>query len=135
MSKHVRLQKLKVIRSKKDASNGEYSPYWNDVERTGRLPDSSEEKGLHENPIANPDMLPETEIATPSTPQLLMGEAISHLQGRQKEVYLLLMRESKTYEEVSEVLGIARGAVQTYERRAIKFISAYCAEAIKRGRV
>lgn len=129
MSKRVKLQKTKTIHSSTDFSRNEKSPYWDDFNRR-RGGDE-----MQELPQANPDVLPETEIASPSTPQLLMGEAVSHLQGRQKEVYLLLMRESKTYEEVSEVLGIARGAVQTYEKRAIKFITNYCREAISRERV
>lgn len=130
MSKRVRLQKTKVIQSHKDSSLGEHSPYWDYAESH-----TLDGHGISERPEANPDVLPETEIASPSTPQLVMGEAIAHLQGRQKEVYLLLMRESKTYEEVSEVLGITRGAVQTYEKRAIKFLTNYCREAIKQGRV
>ena len=131
MSKHVRLQKLKVIRSRKDASNTENSQYWDDVRRHGEGNDD----GWREHPQANPDVLPETEIAAPSTPQLIFGEAVEHLQGRQREVYLLLMRESKTYEEVHEILNITRGAIQTYEKRAIKFIEGYCKAAIAKGRV
>jgi RNA polymerase sigma factor (sigma-70 family) len=133
MSKRVRLQKTKVIQSRKDASHGEHSPYWADVDAHNRA--SNQSDGLSEHPQANPDVLPETEIAAPSTPQLIMGEAIEHLQGRQREVYMLLMRESKTYEEVSEILEITRGAVQTYEKRAIKFIEQYCKAAIAKGRV
>jgi RNA polymerase sigma factor (sigma-70 family) len=131
MSKRVRLQKLKVIQVKKDSSHTENSSYWDDVRKHGEGNDD----GWREHPQANPDVLPETEIAAPSTPQLILGEAIEHLQGRQREVYLLLMRESKTYEEVSEILNITRGAIQVYEKRAIKFLTNYCREAIKRGRV
>lgn len=129
MSKRVKLQKTKTIHSSTDFSRNEKSPYWDDFNRR-RGGDE-----MQELPQANPDVLPEMEIASPSTPQLLMGEAVSHLQGRQKEVYLLLMRESKTYEEVSEILGITRGAAQVYESRAIRFIKDYCARAIKNGRV
>jgi RNA polymerase sigma factor (sigma-70 family) len=130
MAKHVRIQKTKVVQSHKDASLGEYSPYWTDA--ANRLTDSA---GFTEHPQGNPDILPETKISAPSTPQLIMGEAIEHLQGRQKEVYMLLMRDSKTYAEAAEILGITRGAVQTYEKRAISFIEAWCKNAIGKGRV
>ena len=133
MSKLVRQQKTKVICARKDASYSEHSPYWSDAEAHGRA--SNHKDGLNEHPQANPDVLSETGTAAPSTPQLLMGEAIEHLQGRQKEVYFLLLRESKTYAEVAEVLGITRGAVQVYERRAIKFIKQYCRNAMVKGRV
>jgi DNA-directed RNA polymerase specialized sigma24 family protein len=137
MVRHIRLQKTKIVQSRKDASRGEQSPYWDYVKAKGSANASNNTNGvdMHERAEANPDVLPKTEIDGPSTPQLIMGEAISHLQGRQKEVYLLLMRESRTYEEVSEMLKITRGAAQTYERRAIKFIQDYCKAAIAKGRV
>lgn len=59
-------------------------------------------------------------------PQELMGEAIAHLQGRQREVYHLTMREGRTHTETGEILGISRDAVKDYKERAIKFITAYC---------
>lgn len=72
---------------------------------------------------------------TPSTPQLLMGEAIMHLQGRQKEVYLLTMRDGKSLAEAAEVLGIEKGTAQRYRERAVKFLTVYCRAAVKAGRV
>src|ERR1019366_5282316 len=119
-------QKIKVHEVKKDSSHTEQSSYWNDVANRG-------DGGEHV--LANPDSLPETEIATPSTPQLLMGEAISHLQGRQREVYILTMREDKSLAEASEILGISKGTAQKYRERAIKFISQYCKNAILQGRI
>ncbi len=64
-----------------------------------------------------------------------MGEAIDHLQGRQKEVYLSIMRDDKTQEETAEALDISRAAVRTYYDRAIAFISQYCRRAMDEGRV
>lgn len=87
-----------------------------------------------EDVLANPDCLPE-QASSPSTPQLLMGEAIQHLQGRQREVYLLVMREDKSFAEVGEVLGIGKSTAQEYLDRAIKFITGYCHEAEERGRI
>jgi RNA polymerase sigma factor (sigma-70 family) len=133
MNKRIQIQKTRIVKSRKDASYGEHSPYWDDADVHSRT--SSGGEGLNEHPQANPDVLPETNISAPSTPQFVMGEAIEHLQGRQREVYMLLMRDAKTYEEVAEILGITRGAVQTYEKRAIRFISAYCKEAVAKGRV
>lgn len=75
------------------------------------------------------------QATTPSSPQLLMGEAILHLQGRQKEVYLLVMREDKSMAEAAEILNIGKSTVQTYLDRAISFISDYCKAAIEQGRM
>lgn len=75
------------------------------------------------------------ENRTPTNPQMLMGEAIEHLQGRQKEVYLLYMREDRSFAEVGEILGINRFTARDYLERAIKFITAYCEQGIKGGRV
>jgi DNA-directed RNA polymerase specialized sigma24 family protein len=88
-----------------------------------------------EPPQANPDVLPEMEIAAPSTPQLLMGEAVEHLQGRQKEVYFLTMREGKSLAETADILSLSKGTAQKYKERAIKFVEGYCRQAIQRGRV
>lgn len=129
MKKRTHTQKIKVIETGKDASCGEQSPYWDDVNRRGYGEDAQE------HPQANPDVLPETTIAVPSTPQLLMGEAVDHLQGRQKECYLLTMREGKSFSEAAEILGIGKGRVQQYRERAIKFITQYCQAAMKKGRV
>lgn len=68
-----------------------------------------------------------------TTPQRIMGEAIEHLQGRQKEVYYLIMREKMSELEVAELMGITQQAVNTYKMRAIKFITAYCQNAITKG--
>ena len=129
MRGRVKTQKTKVIKSKKDSSHSGYSAYWDDFNRRRGV------EGGQELPQANPDMLPETEIAAPSTPQLLMGEAVEHLQGRQREVYLLTMREGKSLAEVAEILRISKGTAQKFKERAIKFIESYCKQAIAKGRV
>jgi DNA-directed RNA polymerase specialized sigma24 family protein len=94
---------------------------------------------VKEDVRANPDSLEEDEAmyatSQPSTPQLLMGEAVQHLQGRQREVYLLTMREDKSLAEAAEILGIEKGSAQKYRERAIKFIEQYCHAAIQKGRV
>lgn len=87
-----------------------------------------------EDKLANPDSLPEQD-ASPSTPQLIMGEAVLHLQGRQKQVYLSVMRDDKSIAETGEILGISKGTVQTYLDRAIAFITAYCRQAMERERI
>lgn len=83
---------------------------------------------------ANPDLLPEQDHS-PSTPQLIMGEAITHLQGRQKEVYIAIMRDDKSMAETAELLDITKGSVQVYLDRAIEFITAYCKQALARERI
>jgi len=87
-----------------------------------------------ESPMANPDGLPE-QATRPSTPQLIMGEAVEHLQGRQREVYLSIMRDERSFAETAELLGIGKSTVQTHLDRAISFIKAYCDQAIKKERV
>jgi DNA-directed RNA polymerase specialized sigma24 family protein len=129
MKKRTSNQKIRVVESGKDSSKGEHSPYWDDVNRRGYGEDAKE------HAQANPDVLPEMEIAAPSTPQLLMGEAVEHLQGRQKECYLLTMREGKSFSEAAEILGIGKGRVQQYRERAIKFLTQYCKAAMAKGRV
>src|SRR5260221_5251537 len=128
MAKKSSFKKVREIKVKRDSSHTENSSYWEHVRSRGKSAD------VQEHPQANPDILPETEIAA-STPQRLMGEAVEHLQGRQREVYMLVMRENKSLSEVAELLGIAKGAADTYKRRAIKFISQYCKNAIAKGRV
>lgn len=123
--KQEKRQKIKVLEGRKDSSKTEQSSYWDDVNI----------RGNDEHPCANPDSLPATESVAPSNPQLLMGEAIAHLQGRQRECYILTMREGKSFSEAAEILGIGKGRVQQYRERAIKFITQYCNNAIKAGRV
>jgi len=129
MAKKRFFQKVKEITVSKDSSHTENSSYWeyNQTRASG-----GERK---EHPLANPDALAEMEIASPSTPQLLLGEAIQHLQGRQREVYLLTMREDKSLGEVAEILNISKSAAQVYKDRAIKFLVQYCRSAMAKGRV
>lgn len=87
-----------------------------------------------EDAVANPDVLPE-QHNSPSSPQMIMGEAIQHLQGRQKEVYIAIMRDDKTQEETAEMLDISRTSVRTHLDRAIGFISQYCRAAMDGGRI
>ncbi len=87
-----------------------------------------------ESYLANPDMLVEQPSAL-SSPQQLMGEAIEHLQGRQREVYILVMREDKSMAEAGEILNISKSSIQVYLDRAVIFITDYCRQAIDGGRV
>lgn len=100
----------------------------------GRPFDSSKEYPNFNPTLAYQDGLPEVSAA-PSTPQLIMGEGVEHLQGRQKEVYLLTMREGKSLSEAAEILGIEKASAQVYKNRAIKFLVKYCQSAMDRGRV
>jgi DNA-directed RNA polymerase specialized sigma24 family protein len=129
----------KKIRTRKGTDkryvhSSERSPYWDDFALRRQ-----ESNDLEELPQANPDVLREDEAmfadCQPSTPQLLMGEAVAHLQGRQLQVYMLTMRDGKSLAETAEILDIEKGTAQKYKERAIKFIAAYCKQAIDRGRV
>ncbi len=136
MAKHVRIHKTRVIQSKKDSSHTEQSAYWDDYDKhRGFGPEGHGDDSNREDKRANPDVLPEAEVSAPSTPQLIYGEAVEHLQGRQREIYLLTMREDKSLGEAAEVLGLSKGTAQKYKERAIKFIEQYCKAAIAKGRV
>lgn len=138
MGKRKFIEFHKLSEEKGDSNS--YSK-WNDKrsinKQKGRLADKFD--FITEDVRANPDSLRDDETMyaneQPSTPQLLMGEAVMHLQGRQREVYLLTMREGKSLAEAAEVLGIEKGTAQKYRERAIKFISQFCKAAIERGRV
>jgi DNA-directed RNA polymerase specialized sigma24 family protein len=123
-------KKIKELTIKRYKNDSERSPYWDDASLRGRV-----NGDMQEHPCANPDVLPETNDAAPSTPQLLMGEAVEHLQGRQRECYILTMREGKSFSEAAEILGIGKGRVQQYRERAIKFITHWCEQQIAKGRV
>ena len=75
--------------------------------------------------FANPDSLPE-QSHSPTEAQLLMGTAISRLQGQQRLVYLLIFREGKSNVEAGKILGISTSSVAVYKRRAQEFVTAYC---------
>ena len=132
----VKTHKIKEVSGTRDAYEK-----WVDSRTTkrqkGRLGDKFD--FVTEDVRANPDSLRDDEgmyaNAQPSTPHLLMGEAIQHLQGRQREVYLLTMREGKSLAETAEVLGISKGTAQKFRERAIKFITKWCETQIAKGRV
>jgi DNA-directed RNA polymerase specialized sigma24 family protein len=132
----IKKHKIKEVRGPNDAY-GKWCEKHPTLRANGRLGNRFDV--VKEDTRANPDSLREDEAmyvdSQPSNPQLLMGEAIQHLQGRQKECYLLTMREDKSLAEVAEILGISKGAVQIYRQRAVKFLTSYCKVAIKNGRV
>lgn len=82
---------------------------------------------ITEDVRANPDSLREDEAmyasSQPSEAQYLMGEAVGHLQGIQKQVYTLTMREGLSIAEAGKKIGISKSAAQGYRDRAIKFIA------------
>lgn len=74
---------------------------------------------------ANPDSLAFIERGI-TRPEEIMGEAIEHLQGRQKDVYMLTIRQGLSLDKAAKLLSISKSAAQIYKDRAIKFITAYC---------
>ncbi len=95
-----------------------------------RFAKRSEDGEIIEPVQANPDSLPEGTSyfgdPAPTAPQLIMGEAVEHLQGRQKEVYMLIMREGYSCSEAGKKLGISKWTARDYKDRAIRFIAGYC---------
>lgn len=89
-----------------------------------------------EHSRANPDRLTESGDLwghrEMTRAQELMGEAVRHLQGRQKEVYWLTMRDGKSLSEVGKILNISKDTARDYKERAIKFIKAYCTTILKK---
>ncbi len=67
--------------------------------------------------------------------QFIMGEAVEHLQGRQRDVYFLTVRQGVSLAKVAKLLDISKSAVQIYKVRAVSFVTAYCKQAIKNGRL
>lgn len=127
----IEWQNLKEIRGNSES----YSETHPRHTQKGKLGDRFD--FVTEDTRANPDSLREDETLWPATtitrPQEIMGEAIEHLQGRQKEVYLLTMRAGKSIAEAGTILGISKGTAQVYRDRAVKFIRAYCKLKIENG--
>lgn len=63
--------------------------------------------------------------------QALMGDAVEHLQGRQRDVYILTMRQGYSNQEAADILRISRNTVKEYRERAIKFVTAFCQNGLK----
>jgi RNA polymerase sigma factor (sigma-70 family) len=68
-------------------------------------------------------------------PQEIMSDAVEHLQGRQRQVYIMAMRENLSFSEIAKTLRISKSAVQIYRQRAISFITQFCKDAIKREKI
>ena len=90
-----------------------------------------DENGDATEPVqANPDSLPEGTSyfgdSQPTRAQVLMGEAIQHLQGRQKAVYLLTMQEGYSLAQAGKKIGVSKDTARTYKDRAVKFLIQYC---------
>lgn len=112
---------------------GDTGSYERWVDMHGRR---NEEGEPEESVQANPDSLPEGTSyfgdTQPTRAQVLMGEAIEHLQGRQKQVYLLMMREDYSCAQAGKKLGISKWTARDYKDRAIRFIQQYCKRAVEK---
>jgi DNA-directed RNA polymerase specialized sigma24 family protein len=130
----VRTQKLKTV----SGSSGAYEKWVQNhptLHSKGKLGDRFD--NVTEDVRANPDSLREDESMYGkirlTRPQEVMGEAVEHLQGRQREVYVLLFRTGLSFSEVSKKLRISKSAVQIYKTRALAFVTQYCGRALARG--
>jgi DNA-directed RNA polymerase specialized sigma24 family protein len=124
---HVRTQKLTDVKG----SPGAYERYITEhgfTTQKGKLGDRFD--FVTEPTQANPDSLREDQ-ATYADSQMtkaqeLMGLAVEHLQGKQKQVYLLTLRQGLSIANAAKQLGITKSDAQGYRDRAIKFITSYC---------
>ncbi len=125
MNNHIRMARVKV--QKLGEIRGDANAYESWVEMNAHR----SEDGEPIEPVqANPDSLPEGTSyfgdAQPTRAQMLMGEAVQHLQGRQKQVYELTIREGHSLAQAGKKLGVSKATAADYKERAIKFISQYC---------
>lgn len=128
--KKVIIQKVKEIKG--NAGAYEQWAIANRQTAKGQLGDRFE--FLHEPPQANPDELTEDQgmyaDSQMTAAQMLMGDAIEHLQGRQKDCYIAIMRQGLSFAEAAKLLKISKSAVQIYKTRAVNFITAYCKQQL-----
>jgi DNA-binding NarL/FixJ family response regulator len=123
----IQMQSLKEVNGSSGAYERWVAQHGRSIQK-GKLGDRFD--FVTEDIRANPDSLREDEAMYASSqmtgPQELMGDAIEHLQGRQREVYLLTMREGLSIAQAAEKLSISKGTAQTHRDRAIKFVRAFC---------
>lgn len=70
-----------------------------------------------------------------ATPHRIMGEAVAKLKGYHKEVYLLIVRDGKTPQDIAAIGELDEKQVVKLLDEAIKFVSTYCKQAIAKGRL
>jgi RNA polymerase sigma factor (sigma-70 family) len=118
MDRHfVKTHKTKVIK-------GNTGSYWDWANANPTGDDEGEQTR------ANPDNLAESDSIyanqQPTKAQLLLGEAIEHLQGRQADVYQLTMRQGLSIAQAARQLNISKSTAQEHKEKAIKFLTQYC---------
>lgn len=64
-----------------------------------------------------------------------MGEAVDKLQGYHKEVYLLIVRDGKTPQDVAAIGELNEEQVVKLRDEAIELVSEYCKQAMAKGRL
>lgn len=107
------------------------------IQNTHKTKEETDDHSINFNEdIYKLDALPENAAlysgAEITRAQEILGEAIEHLQGRQREVYMLVMRDSLSYNEAAEILKLSKAAVQIYIERAKKFLIGYCRAVAKK---
>lgn len=70
-----------------------------------------------------------------ATPHRIMGEAVAKLKGYHKEVYLLIVRDGKTTQEIAAIGEMDEKQVLKLLDEAVEFVSKYCRQAIAKGRI
>lgn len=61
-----------------------------------------------------------TKVDLPTYQQQIAANLFTTLSKREKQVFLMRAVENKTFSQISEELGIARGTVQVYVTRSAK---------------
>ncbi len=132
----IETQKLQTIKGKLDAYDAWIARRFHPTPK-GKLGDRFE--FLSEPLVANPDQLTEASglysNSQMTQAQELMSEAVEHLQGLQRDCYMLTMRQGLSFTEAGKLLRLSKSDVQGYRTRAVKFVTEYVKRAIKNGRL
>lgn len=118
MDRKPKSNKTRVIKSR--------TKYWDWVSSHNPMNSDGE---IIESFRANPDNIAAEEQPAVG-PRQIMYEAVEHLQGQQKEVYILLYREGLTMREAAAKLNVSVSTIQHYDNKAVNFIKQYCQQYI-----
>ncbi len=132
----IKIQRLKDIKGQAGSYEQWIGKHFHQTPK-GKLGDRFE--FLSEPLVANPDQLTEEAglyaDSQMTQAQELMSEAVEHLQGLQRDCYMLTMRQGMSFTEAGKLLRLSKSDVQGYRTRAVKFVTEYIRRAIKNGRL
>ncbi len=127
----IKIQKVKEIKGYAGSYEQWIGKHFHQTPK-GNLGDRFE--FLTEPLVANPDQLTEEQGLYANSQltkaQELMGEAVDHLQGLQRDCYILTMRQGMSLAEAGKILKLSKSDVQGYRTRAIAFVKGYCQRSL-----